>query len=261
MAESAVGLGAPGPALPWRERLLILAELIALTALSWLYLLRMPMSASDFGAMAARISAPLPSSVVNLWIIFMMWAVMMVAMMLPSAAPMILTYARIARSRDGGAIIRAWMFAAGYFATWTIFSAVATVVQVILQQVAILSNALATSSIVGAAILLAAGIYQLTPLKQACLGHCQSPVAFFMTHWRDGSVGAFRMGLAHGTFCVGCCWMLMLLLFAAGVMNLVWVGALTALVLIEKLLPYPRAIANASGVALIVCAIALAVRA
>ncbi len=239
------------PALPQRERLVILAELTALTALSWLYLVRMPMSASDFGAMGVRIATPIPASVVSLWLVFMMWAVMMVAMMLPTAAPMILMYAQIARGREDGAISRAWMFAGGYLAVWTLFSAAATAVQAMLQHATMLSNELTTSTAAGAIVLVVTGGYQLTPLKQACLGHCQSPVAFFMTNWRDGRVGAFRMGLAHGSFCVGCCWMLMLLLFAAGVMNLVWVAAIAAFVLIEKLTPYPRAIANVSGAALI----------
>jgi len=258
--ESSERLGAIS-ALPARDRTLILVELGALTALSWLYLVRMPMSASDFGEVAARIAAPMPSGVVELWIVFMMWAVMMVAMMLPSAAPMILTYAKIARGRGTDAIAKAWLFAAGYFAVWTIFSAVATIAQAVLQRASILSNAMSTSSLVGAAILVIAGIYQLTPMKQACLFHCQSPVSFFMTHWRDGAGGAFRMGLEHGSFCVGCCWMLMLLLFAAGVMNLTWVAALTAFVLIEKLVPYPRAIANIAGASLIAGGVLLALRA
>ncbi|HKN01499.1 MAG TPA: DUF2182 domain-containing protein [Candidatus Binataceae bacterium] len=250
------------PVLPARERIVILTELAALTALSWLYLVRMPMSASDFGATAARLTSPLPPGVVDLWLVFMMWAVMMVAMMLPSAAPMVLMYARIARGRSQeGSTLRAWIFVAGYIAVWTMFSVAATATQAILQRTAIVSNALATSSIVGAVILIAAGIYQITPMKQACLRYCQSPVAFFMTHWREGSRGAFKMGLDHGTFCVGCCWMLMLLLFVAGVMNLVWVAALTALVLIEKLLPYPRAIARTTGAALIASGLLLALRA
>ncbi|MGO9453762.1 MAG: DUF2182 domain-containing protein [Candidatus Binataceae bacterium] len=249
------------PALPARERLVILTELAVLTALSWLYLVRMPMSASDFGATAARMASPLPPGVIDLWLVFMMWAVMMVAMMLPSAAPMVLMYARMARGRsEEGSTLRAWIFAAGYIAVWTAFSAAATAAQAILQRTAILSNALTTSSIVGAIILIAAGIYQITPMKQACLSYCQSPVAFFMTHWRDGSTGAFKMGLDHGTFCVGCCWMLMMLLFVAGVMNLAWVAALTALVLVEKLVPYPRAIARTTGAALIASGVLIAVR-
>jgi len=246
------------PALPASDRLLILAELSVLTALSWLYLVRMPMSAADFGAVVVRLTAPISPGFVNFWLAFMMWAVMMVAMMLPGAAPMILMYARIARSREDAPAAGSWVFAGGYVVIWTMFSAAATVTQNALQHAAIISNGLSTAPIVSAAILVGAGVYQLTPLKQACLGHCQSPVAFFMTHWRAGSAGAFRMGLAHGAFCVGCCWMLMALLFALGVMNLAWVAALSAFVLLEKLTRYPRAIARSTGAVLIACGLLLA---
>jgi predicted metal-binding membrane protein len=143
------------------------------------------------------------------------------------------------------------MFAAGYLAVWTAFSFAATVAQLTLARTAVLTNALTVAPILGAAILGAAGIYQFTPWKSACLRHCQSPVAFFMTRWRDGAAGAFRMGLQHGTSCVGCCWMLMALLFVAGVMNLVWVASITIFVLLEKLIPYPRAVSLTAGCVLI----------
>jgi predicted metal-binding membrane protein len=248
------------PPLPICDRVIIVAELAALTALAWLYLVRMPMSAADFGAVAARLAAPVPSEVVDLWLTFMMWAVMMVAMMLPSAAPMIMTYARIASDREGAPASRAWIFAAGYVVIWTAFSVAATAAQSALQHATIISNALSVAPIVGAVILIGAGIYQLTPLKLACLGHCQSPVGFFMTHWRSGAVGAFRMGLSHGEFCVGCCWMLMALLFVAGVMNLAWVAALSALVLLEKLTPWPRTVARSTGAVLVIWGLLLALR-
>jgi predicted metal-binding membrane protein len=241
------------PALSPRERLLILAELSALTALSWLYLVRMPMSATDFGAVVVRLAAPLSPGLVNFWLAFMMWAVMMVAMMLPGAAPMILMYARIARSREDASAAGQWAFAGGYVVIWTMFSAAATVTQSALQHFAFISNGLSTAPIVSATILVGAGVYQLTSFKHTCLGHCQSPVAFFMTHWRAGTASAFRMGLAHGAFCVGCCWMLMALLFAVGVMNLAWVAALSAFVLLEKLMPYPQAIARSTGAVMIAC--------
>jgi predicted metal-binding membrane protein len=181
--------------------------------------------------------------------------------MLPSASPMVLMYARIARSRGRASTLPVWLFAAGYLVVWTAFSAAATLGQAALQHASIISNALSATPIVGAAILIATGIYQFTPLKGACLGHCQSPITFFMTRWRDGPTAAFRMGLEHGAFCVGCCWLLMTLLFVAGVMNLAWVAAITVFVLIEKLAPFPRAIANAAGVALIAAGVVLAIRA
>jgi len=234
-----------------RERAYLLTGIIAVSALAWIYLVRMPMSAADFGSVAARIAAPLPSPVVDFSICFLMWAVMMVAMMLPSASPMVLTYARLAGGRNGASILWTWMFAAGYLAVWTAFSVAATLAQFALVRAAVLSNALTVAPIMGAAILAAAGLYQFTSWKSVCLRHCQSPVAFFMTRWRDGAAGAFHMGIKHGASCVGCCWMLMALLFVAGVMNLVWVASITIFVLLEKLIPYPRAVSFTAGCALI----------
>src|SRR5215469_15470499 len=234
-----------------RERAYLLTGITAVSALAWIYLVRMPMSAADFGSVAARIAAPLPSPVVDFSICFLMWAVMMVAMMLPSASPMVLTYARLAGGRNGASILWTWMFAAGYLAVWTAFSVAATLAQFALVRAAVLSNALTVAPIMGAAILAAAGLYQFTSWKSVCLRHCQSPVAFFMTRWRDGAAGAFDMGIKHGASCVGCCWMLMALLFVAGVMNLVWVASITIFVLLEKLIPYPRAVSLTAGCTLI----------
>ena len=241
-------------------RAYLLTEIIAVSALAWIYLIRMPMSAADFGPLAARIAAPLPSPLVDFSICFLMWAVMMVAMMLPSASPMVLTYARLAGGRDGASALWTWMFAAGYLTVWTVFSLAATVAQLILARAAVLTNALTVAPILGAVILGAAGVYQFTPWKSACLRHCQSPVAFFMTRWRDGAAGAFRMGLQHGASCVGCCWMLMALLFVAGVMNLVWVATITIFVLLEKLIPYPRAVSFTAGCALITAGVLVLVQ-
>ena len=248
------------PPLPVRERMLVLAELGGLTILAWLYLVRMPMTASDLGGVVARLMAPMPTEWVDAWLTFMMWAVMMVAMMLPSASPMILMYARIARGREHASARCTWLFALGYVVVWTAFSAAATAGQFALQHASIISSAAIATPIAGTAILIATGIYQLTPLKQACLGHCQSPVAFFMTRWRDGALGALRLGVEHGALCVGCCWMLMALLFVAGVMNLAWVAAISAFVLLEKLTPYPRAMANIAGALLIIGGVILGMR-
>jgi predicted metal-binding membrane protein len=249
---------AAAPTLPLGERILPYAGLVALTTLAWLYLLRMPMTPQDFGGLAARMLSVLPPRLADLWLTFMMWAVMMVAMMMPSAGPMVMAYARVASARGGRPALRVWLFAFGYLAIWTLFSAAATAIQLALLHWSLISNALVTTPLVSAAILAVAGIYQLTPLKQMCLGRCQSPIGFLMTHWRDGAAGALRIGLAHGAFCVGCCWMLMALLFVTGVMNLAWVAAISAFVLIEKMTPWSRAIANISGVALIAGSIAIA---
>jgi len=237
--------------LPFRDRVLVLAEIGTLTVLGWIYLVRMPMASADLGAFAARLTAPLPSRWVDLWLVFMMWAVMMVAMMMPSASPMVLMYARIARGRGTAWLWHASMFAAGYIFVWSVFSIFATIGQALLARTAMISNSMSVTPIAGGAILIAAGIYQLTALKNSCLGHCQSPYSFFMTRWRDGASAAFRMGVDHGIFCVGCCWLLMAMLFVVGVMNLTWVAAISILVLLEKATPYGRAIANTAGVALI----------
>jgi predicted metal-binding membrane protein len=230
---------------PARDRIALWGGIIVITALAWIYLVVMPMGSQ--------------SRLVDATLMFLMWAVMMVAMMLPSAAPMLTTYTRIASPREGYRASHVWMFAGGYFAVWTAFSLAATVLQYALRSAAIISNGLRTTSIAGGIILVVAGIYQLTPLKNICLARCRTPIGFFMTNWRDGAAGAFKMGLEHGAFCTGCCWMLMALLFVAGVMNLAWVAAISVLVLVEKATRFGRAIAVTSGVAMIAAGLILAI--
>jgi predicted metal-binding membrane protein len=185
---------------------------------------------------------------------FMMWAIMMVGMMVPSASPMVLLYARVARRGHDtwGGYIRTALFVVGYIAVWTAFSALATAAQWALEELALLTPMLKTASpIAGGVVLVAAGVYQLTPAKRACLEHCRTPFAFVTQHWRPGSAGAFLMGLNHGLYCLGCCWMLMALLFVVGVMNLMWVVIIAAFVLVEKIMPAGRLMAGASATALI----------
>ncbi len=251
-----------GPGLPGRDRVVIWTGIVLISAIAWIYLARMPMGAVTSGSsQMAGMIMPMAHrwSAADLWLTFLMWAVMMVAMMLPTASPMLLTYARIARSRDAGAAAtrRVWSFAAGYIAAWIIFSLGATALQYGLQHAGIVDGALRTTPIAGAIILIAAGVYQLTPLKNACLRNCRSPLGFFMTEWRDGASGALAMGLKHGVSCVGCCWMLMALLFVAGAMNLVWVAAITVFVLLEKVAPFGRVIAAAAGILLLASGIAV----
>jgi predicted metal-binding membrane protein len=195
--------------------------------------------------------------VLLLWV---MWAVMMAGMMLPSASPLLLLYGAAARRLGGDTGARAWRriyaLAAGYVVIWALFSAGATVVQRILSTLLIVSPMMTLTSRTATAVTLAlAGLYQLTPLKRTCLRACQSPLSFMMYRWRWGSIGAFRMGVDHGIYCVGCCWALMLLLFAGGVMNLTVIVALTLLVALEKLLPIGAAAARVSGAALIAAAV------
>ncbi len=225
-------------ALARRDRLMVAAGLAAITGLAWVYLVSL--AAGTDAMQAAAMPALRPWSAADALLMFAMWAVMMVAMMTPSAAPMILLYAAIAgKSRaQVRPVAHSGAFACGYLAVWTGFSALATGLQWGLEQAALLSPMMAgTSPRLGGALLVAAGVYQMTPLKHACLSHCRSPIHFLTGHWRKGAGGAFRMGLDHGVYCVGCCWVLMALLFVGGVMNLLWIAALAAFVLLEKVLP------------------------
>jgi predicted metal-binding membrane protein len=224
--------------------------------LAWLYLVR---AAADMNAMAAdaRMHEAMGMADMRAWGgsewfgLFVMWAVMMVAMMLPSAAPVILLVLGVYRRRDDPAArLAAVTFVAGYLLAWTAFSLAASGAQVALHRAALLSADMRSSSVVlSGVLLLIAGIYQWLPLKNVCLSHCQSPLGFLSAHWREGAAGGLAMGVRHGLFCVGCCWMLMTLLFVAGVMNLLWVAALAGLVLIEKLVRGGTLVGRLGGVA------------
>ncbi|WP_460972654.1 DUF2182 domain-containing protein [Prescottella soli] len=170
-----------------------------------------------------------------------MWVVMMIAMMVPTSAPMTLLYAAVARkaAAQRNPLAPTFVFVAGYIAMWTLFSLVATVAQHALDQAALLSPMMVSDSAVfGAALLIAAGIYQFTPFKDACLRNCRDPAHVLSRYWRTGNVGAFRMGLRLGAYCVGCCWIVMGLLFVGGVMNLLWIAAIAVFVLLEKTIPF-----------------------
>ena len=243
-----------------RDRLVVLAGLAVAAALAWLYLIDM---ALDMGGDMAHADGAMMQmqawSVIDGLLMWAMWAVMMVAMMVPSAAPMILIFARVDRSQSGGRPFTATtLFALGYVLVWAAFSVAATAMQWGLQNAALLSPMMvATSTILGGVLFIAAGVYQWTPLKYACLKHCRSPMAFIMGHWRPGRLGAFRMGLGHGAFCLGCCGFVMGLLFVGGVMNLAWVAAITVFVVAEKLMPKGEWVARAGGVAMVAAGIYL----
>jgi predicted metal-binding membrane protein len=165
--------------------------------------------------------------------ILVMWVIMMV----PSTIPMVLIYASVVRkaAREGSSLAATEIFVSGYIVTWSLFALVATIAQCALDRMALLSPMMISkSNILGGLLLLTAGAYQLTPVKSACLRHCRSPVDFISSHWKPGGMGAFRMGIEHGIFCLGCCWILMGLLFFGGVMSLWWIGGLTLFVLLEK---------------------------
>jgi predicted metal-binding membrane protein len=184
-------------------------------------------------------------------LMFAMWWVMMAAMMLPSAAPILLLFARVNRNQKAGGrpFIPTGIFAAGYLVAWGGFSALATGLQWELQRLGLLSPMMATTSYwLGSAILLAAGVWQLTPIKGICLRHCRSPMGFLVQSWRPGRLGAFRMGLEHGSYCLGCCWFLMGQLFFGGIMNLFWIIGLACFVLLEKTLPMGSWIGRIVGI-------------
>ena len=237
------------------ERFVVALSLAGVVALAWLYLWRQ--SAATPSDMAMGMSGMPAMDAAGVALVFVMWLVMMAGMMLPSAAPTILLYGAMVRKHaERGRVLPAvWIFVGGYLFVWAGFSVAAALLQALLDHAALLSPMLASSSKSLSAVLLAvAGVYQLTPLKDRCLRHCREPVQFLMTHWRPGPVGALRMGLEHGAYCVGCCSMLMLLLFAVGVMNLAWVAAIAAFVLVEKLMPGARFTSRFAGAALLVLA-------
>ena len=190
--------------------------------------------------------------------VFVMWAGMMVAMMLPSAAPTILAFDTVERGDAGGTASRALVFAGAYLLVWIGWSALAAGAQWLLQAGGLLTPMIVSNSDgLTAGLLVLAGLYQLTPLKQACLRHCRTPLGFLMAEWRDGMGGALAMGLRHGLYCAGCCWALMLLLFAAGVMNPVWIVFLTVVVALEKWPRLPAWLTWAYGAALLCAGIAV----
>ena len=199
---------------------------------------------------------------VHLALLFAMWLVMMVGMMLPSAAPTVLLYAMVVRkdASAGSPVARVYAFLSGYLLCWAVFSVAATALQRELSAARWLSPMMELQNRpLSAAILIVAGLYQLTPLKRSCLRQCRAPAAFISEHWHPGVAGALRMGAAHGLYCLGCCWALMLLLFAGGVMNLLCIVLLMLFVLLEKLAPFGQRTALLAGVMLVAVGAALAV--
>lgn len=251
-----------------RERLWIGASLCGIALLAWAYTIYEARRMNATGVcecLRMKMFAPELSSwpVATLLPLFLMWAIMMIAMMLPGALPMILTFAAVSRNREklGRPYAQLWIFVSGYVAIWCVFSVLAAVSQWRLHRQALLSPSMvSTSAWLGGSLLMAAGIFQFTRLKHACLRHCRGPLEFIMTRWRDGNAGAFRMGLEHGAFCTGCCWALMALLFVAGVMNVLWIAALTLLVCLEKMLPRQTRVSAATGVLLVVWGLSLFAR-
>jgi predicted metal-binding membrane protein len=236
------------------ERTPLVVLLVLLPLVSWIWIVVMardmygPMTGASAWMMTATWDLP------HLLLLWAMWAVMMTGMMLPSASPVLLLYSVVARrSAQETAARQLYALAAGYLTIWIVFSLGATALQRVLAMLLLVSPMMeSTSPLVGATLLVIAGVYQLTPIKRACLRKCQSPLGFLMSRWRTGLSGAFGMGFEHGVYCVGCCGALMLLLFAGGVMNVTVIAALTAFVAFEKLAPLGKHGPQISGVLLIV---------
>jgi predicted metal-binding membrane protein len=239
-----------------RDRAIVLAGLGTLIIVAWLYLIRAARAMAEMemhAAMGMAMPQMQPWSGIELLLLFLMWAVMMVAMMTPSATPMLLMFTAMNRRRaeQEGAVVRTGIFLLGYLIVWSAYSGLAAVAQWLLHGVALLSPMMVSRSpYLGGGLLIAAGIFQWTPLKRACLTSCRSPLGFIMSEWRDGARGALIMGLRHGAYCVGCCWVLMAILFVAGVMNLVWVAAIAVFVLVEKAFPGGERLSQVAGAAL-----------
>lgn len=269
-----------------RDRIIITVSLVAITLLAWLYLLslgdmtatgkqpmesisgmtgmdmpEMDMSEMDMPGMTAVLT-PHAWSADEAVLVFTMWSVMMVGMMLPSAAPMILLYARVGRhaTSQGAPFAATGVFGSGYIAAWFLFSLTATFAQWLLERALLLTPMLESASgLFSGLLLLVAGVYQWTPLKHACLSKCRAPLAFIQSEggFRRDPRGAFRMGLRHGLYCVGCCWPLMALLFVGGIMNILWIAALAIFVLAEKVVPGGQRLSQAAGAVLVAAGLCL----
>jgi predicted metal-binding membrane protein len=249
---------------PWirrhRDRLAVSGGLGGITVAAWVYIVvtahRMATASGGMNgdSMADAMTGVKPWTATEFGLTFAMWALMMVAMMVPAAAPMTLMYAAVARkaAAQHNPLAPMFVFVTGYITMWAIFSLVASVAQHALAQAALLSPTMVSASArLGAAILIAAGLYQLTPLKNACLKNCRAPTHFMSCYWRTGNLGAFRMGLRLGAYCVGCCWILMALLFVGGVMNLLWIAAIAIFVLLEKTIPFGDVSGRVAGATMI----------
>jgi predicted metal-binding membrane protein len=248
--------------LPRRDFFAIFGSLAATVTIAWWYLYSlssaMPgdMAMVEMGLEQAMITAPWDMNYSLL--MFLMWSVMMVGMMLPSVTPTVMIYSLVAKKavKDGKTVASTGFFVSGYIIIWVGFSLLATIGQYALEKLEMLSAMMVSNSnILGGVLLLIAGVWQFTPLKDQCLEQCRSPVEFISQNWQKGNAGAMQMGIRHGLFCLGCCWALMLLLFVGGVMNLLWIAILTVFVLLEKILPFGPESGKVIGVLMILAGV------
>jgi predicted metal-binding membrane protein len=256
-----------------RDRIVVIAAIVTLTALAWIYVLWLAtdmamggmemdglrMVPAGIGLMAPALA---PWQSIEFALVFIMWAVMMVGMMTPSSAPMILLYARVGRQAmsDGKPFAPTGWFAAGYLLAWIAFALAATVAQWALEQHALLTPMMeGVSNVFGGFVLIATGLYQWTPIKDVCLRQCQAPWLFIQNHggFRRDARGSLKLGARHGVYCVGCCWVLMALLFVGGVMNVLWIALISVYVLAEKVIPAGRLISRVAGLGFVVAGVTL----
>jgi predicted metal-binding membrane protein len=233
-----------------KDRLVVVVGLLALTGLAWAYLAHSASLMPAHLGMTMAMPEAAPWSFAQVAGLVVMWIIMMIAMMLPSVTPVILLFANLSRRRRVQGVLAApvAVFVAGYLLAWTAFAVLAALGQSLLHSAALLSPVMASRSpLLGGGLLMLAGVYQWLPLKGACLSHCRSPLGFFTSEWREGAGGALVMGFRHGSYCVGCCWALMALLFVAGVMNLFWVVVIAGFVLAEKVVPNGRLLGRITG--------------
>jgi predicted metal-binding membrane protein len=258
-----------------RDRAIVLGAIVAITVLAWAYVLWLAASmdmgmgmgtsvgtsmGTSMGKTMSGMGALLepafrPWSVADFAFMFVMWAVMMVGMMMPSVTPMVLLYASAGRkaAENGSPLAATGWFVAGYLLAWAAFSFVATAAQWQLSRLALITPMMASANdLFGGLLLVAAGLYQWSPLKDACLTQCQSPLGFLISRggFSARPLGSLRLGAEHGSLCVGCCWVLMALLFIGGVMNLLWIAGLTIFVLLEKIIPTGRLVPRLAGAAM-----------
>lgn len=247
----------------YRQERIIISALALLSAFAWVVTFYYSHSMDSQMSMQMPGMEQKPSLILEALLFLCMWIVMMVAMMFPAAAPMVIIFSNLHQSRKvkNEGFIPTWVFVAGYLIVWTLFGVLAYFVD---RFVVYLDMSLPDlhkySSLIGGVVLIAAGLYQLTPLKNVCLTHCRSPLNFIMHRWREGYLGALIMGMDHGVYCIGCCWGLMLVLFVVGIMNIAWMGILALVIFVEKISKHGVLISRIMGGLLILLGFIMAIR-
>jgi predicted metal-binding membrane protein len=240
-----------------KDRFIIISGLFILCSLSWVYIIYLSRQMNPMNMDAFLFAMPMTSTWtgVDFWLIFLMWFVMMIAMMTPSVTPLILIFTLVNRQKrqQQNPFVSAGYLLGGYFMIWAVFSLLATSLQWLLQHISMLNSEMETTNkILGGTLLIAAGIFQFSLLKRKCLHYCRTPIDYIHCNWKEGKTGALRMGIENGIYCLGCCWILMILLFVSGIMNLLWISLIALFVLIEKALSRSKWISYMAGVILLI---------